>query len=79
MIGGISMRDKYLISTESLRDAKRVAERMNLKLNQWIHIPSNEFDRKRKLMGHRVSDEKYLIGFFTEEERMYLYPPIVHI
>ncbi|OZV10778.1 hypothetical protein CIW83_18335 [Tissierella sp. P1] len=67
--------EKYLISTETLREAKEIARQKNLKENEWKYIPQ-DVTRKSKIMGTRVSDEKYLIGYFSDNEREYLNCPL---
>jgi hypothetical protein len=63
------MKDKYLISAPSLKYANQVARENNLSLSQWSYIPYEENARSRKLPGRRVSDEKYLIGYFSPAEK----------
>jgi len=63
--------DKYLMSCWFYRDALETSKSMKLKRSEWLWIPLNK-DRERKLLGNRVSDIKYLIGDFTDEEKEYL-------
>ena len=66
------MHDKYLISTVFYKDAVVISKRMNLKIHEWIHIPFCSKERNRHIQGRRVSDLKYLIGNFSDEEKEYL-------
>lgn len=63
--------EKHLISIVNKRMASRYAEKLGLKRGEYIHIPLDGV-REEKLMGRRVSDEKLLIGYFTDEEKAYL-------
>lgn len=65
-----------LISAKNLAEASAMARKRNLKFTDWVYIPwdteGREKERKKSLMGQRVSSPEELIGFFTEKEKAYL-------
>lgn len=64
------MGELYLISAETLGKAFERAREKQLRRMDWVYIPLN--GRKQYIKGRRVSDAKYLIGWFSVEEREYL-------
>jgi len=60
---------KYLISTLSLLIAKVIAKDRKLGNNEWVHICLSRGNRRKALAGRYVTDETYLIGYFTDEEK----------
>lgn len=64
--------EKYLISAWCKANAALQAERLLLKKNQWVYVPFCESERDKTLIGRRVSELKYLIGGFSDEEKQYL-------
>jgi hypothetical protein len=69
------MMGKYLISAIERRWAVGIARDKGLKANQWVYVPFDENERKRRLLGRRVLSSEYLIGYFTDEEKEYLIYP----
>jgi hypothetical protein len=66
------MNDRYLISAVKLRSAFETAMKMGLKRFDWVYIPWEYNERRKKIMGQRVGDFKFLIGSFSDEEKEYL-------
>lgn len=65
--------DKYLISHLSYRDALEQASMMGIKKDEFIYVSMRDKTiRQNQIMGRRVSDEKYLIGHFTDGEKEHL-------
>lgn len=66
--------DKYLITALTAKRAVLIAKEMKLKRTGWDYIPCIALLRHGSIQGRRVSNTKYLIGEFTNEEREYLLP-----
>lgn len=65
--------ETYIISHLSYHDALEQASMLGIPKRDVIYVPmGNERNRQNAIMGRRVSDEKYLIGHFTEEEKEHL-------
>jgi hypothetical protein len=62
-----------LISAKNLAEASAMARKRNLKFTDWVFIPwdteGREKERRKSLMGQRVSSPEELIGYFTGKEK----------
>jgi hypothetical protein len=68
--------DKYLISDLSYQRAISVSKQLRLRADEWEFIPFSGELRDQRLRGRRVSDPKYLVGPFTEREKIILTRPL---
>lgn len=63
----------YLISAQTIRQAEGLAKEKRLRRNNWIYIPWEPgYCRREKLRDRRISDIKYLLGWFTDCEIKFL-------
>ncbi len=66
------MTDIYLISAATEEKSELIAKYLRLTNDQFIHIPYDSELKKRKIRNRQVNHKKYLIGYFTKEERQSL-------
>lgn len=66
------MNYKYLISSESAYRARETAWIRGIEPREFKHIPLpyGSFERGRRLLGFYNIPEEYLIGEFSEEEKL---------
>jgi len=67
---------KYYISAYTAKEATDIAKERNISRGGWAYIPSNpleEYTREKLLKGLKVTHPDYLIGYFTQAERRYLF------
>ena len=60
----------YLVMTDTLEQAQRIAKARNLPKFKWI--PNQEPARQKAIIGQKVKGLEYLIGDFSYRELSYL-------
>lgn len=65
--------EKYLISASSYSRAEIIAIDKKIRKPNWMYIPwEPTVHRREQLRGRRITDTKYLLGWFQDHEVKFL-------